>query len=79
MANTAALLENNLTTKTRCLSPFQSFWKEKAKCSNLLQKFVEICTMTHHNNTTKQSCLIMEQQEVEWDMQIDIPSLTSEY
>ena len=51
-ANTATLLENNLITPIRTLSPFQQFFeKEKKTVLTLMQKFGEMCIATKMDNT----------------------------
>ena len=51
-ANIAMLLENNLITPNRTLSPFpQFFGKGKRSTLSLMQKFGEICIATYRDNT----------------------------
>ena len=50
--NTAMLLENNLITLNRTLSPFQQFFgKRKKYVVTYVQKFGEMCIITYKNNT----------------------------
>ena len=50
-ANTATLLENNLTTPSRTLSPFQQFFgKGKKNDLTSMQKFGEMCIATYKDN-----------------------------
>ena len=49
-ANTKTLLENNLVTTIRQLSPFQQFHgNRKYSILTSLQKFGEICVMMHND------------------------------
>ena len=52
-ANTARLLENNLITSNRNLSPFQQCLgrEREAFCHSLIQKFGEMFITTYRNNT----------------------------
>ena len=51
-ANTAMILENNLITPNRILSPFQHFFgKGKKSVLTLMQKFGEMCIITYKDNT----------------------------
>ena len=51
-ANTATLLENNLTIKCRDLITSQKvFGKGKRSTLNSMQKFGEMCIMMHQDNT----------------------------
>ena len=50
-ANTAMLIENNLITPNRTLSPFQLFFgKEKKSVLSSMQKFGETCITTFKEN-----------------------------
>ena len=51
-ANTATLLENNLLTLSRTLSPFQQcFGKGKRSILLPMQKISEMCVATYRDNT----------------------------
>ena len=50
--NTTMLLENNLSTLNRILSPFQHFFgKRRKRIPSWMQKFGEMCITTYRNNT----------------------------
>ena len=49
---TAVILENNLITPTRTLSPFQQFFgKGKKSVLSVMQKLSEMCIITFKDNT----------------------------
>ena len=51
-ANTAMLLENNLITPKKTLSPFQQFFgKGKRNILTLMQKFGKMCIATYKDNS----------------------------